>query len=144
MAISIDALVAKAAEIEKRSTWTLTDAMKNPELAWNIIDILIKEDAVITEVVGKVNENTFRTNISTVKAMKTARKNVKNFAGHDYSDAYGEFYKDLLNTLDAYGCQVLMDMYQEDEEIIQKAEAIDKRKRQERSDILKAARAAKK
>ena len=139
--MKLEELISEAAEIEGAPEWTLTEAVRNPEIAWEIINLLIRDDKFITEIVGK-SKDKFRTNVSTIKEMSALRKKIVKYADGDYADDYKAFYKELRDVLDTYAAKVLLDMYKEDETVIQKASELKVVKKKATAARLEKARAA--
>ena len=139
--MKLEELISEAAEIEGAPEWTLTEAVRNPEIAWEIINLLIRDDKFITEIVGK-RKDKFRTNVSSIKDMAATRKKIMKYVESDYADDYKAFYKELADVFDTYAAKVLLDMYREDETIIQKASELKAAKKQATAARLEKARAA--
>lgn len=141
--MKLEDIVKKATELEGTVEWTLTDAVKSPAISWEILDLLIKEEAVITEIVGKANK-TWRTNYSTIKEMANLRKKMLKYAKTDTDDTYSSYYYEIADVLNTYAANVILNMYEVDDTIIAKACELKEEARKAKADNLAKARASRK
>ena len=67
--MKLEELVNEAAAIEGKSEWTLTEAIRNPKIAWEIITLISKDENFIVTLVGRDKKDKPRTDVATIKQM---------------------------------------------------------------------------
>ena len=140
--MKLEELVNEAAAIEGKSEWTLTEAIRNPKIAWEIITLISKDENFIVTLVGRDKKDKPRTDVATIKQMAAMYKKVIKFAETDNDDGYKAFYTELADTFNTYAAKVLLDMYKVDDTIIQQASEIKAAKKKATAERLEKARAA--
>lgn len=132
-----------------KTPYTKTDVGENPEICWDIISLCIRKATETTED-GKTKQtkklkfpellepvevgsrrtgknakktNVTRTNLSTMEEMYKTRNSMNRHYEDDIDDKYVDYFKSVVEVLDAYAMEVVIDIVTNDGDFLNRVNA---------------------
>ena len=118
----------KRLNLSTEDAWTITDVIEDADKAAEVIKLVTSEEDFEWLVFGDGSKR--RSNVSTSKKMLSLRTSLKTFINTEDNDTYMLFWTEMKDINDAYFIQFVLDLYEADENLMDKVNRIRREKKE--------------